>query len=99
MKKRLLSFITALTLCFSLLPATALAVALTSRAVALTGSIKYLDGNSREKTYTGEYVVVTDSETVWGTSGQTTWYMVNGNVTINSRVTVKGHVNLILADD
>ena len=80
-------------------PATALAVALTSRAVALTGSIKYLDGNSREKTYTGEYVVVTDSETVWGTSGQTTWYMVNGNVTINSRVTVKGHVNLILADD
>ena len=43
-------------------------------------------------------VEVTAMDSIWGTGGKTTWYVVNQNVTINTRVTVLGDVNLILAN-
>ena len=44
-------------------------------------------------TKTATATVVTD-QTIWSNG----WYVVNSNITINSRVTVTGHVHLILAD-
>lgn len=38
------------------------------------------------------------SNTIWGSSGNTTWYVVTGELIINNRVTVEGDVRLILAD-
>ena len=45
-----------------------------------------------------EYTRVTTSNTSWGTSGNTTWYVVQDTVIIDSRVTVSGDVRLILTD-
>ena len=41
-----------------------------------------------------DYTEVTDSTTAWSNG----WYVVNGAVTINTRVTVSGNVSLILTD-
>ena len=41
---------------------------------------------------------VTEDDTTWGTDNETTWYVAQGDVTIESRVTVTGDVHLILAD-
>lgn len=49
--------------------------------------------NFTEKS-TEAYTVVTDSTTAWNTGT----YVATGSVTINSRVTVSGSVNLILTD-
>lgn len=65
-------------------------------------SISYLDkdGNTQNCESATE---VTSEDTSWGTSGNDTWYVVNGDVTIGSaeaiqRVTVYGNVHLILTD-
>ena len=43
--------------------------------------------------------MVTETDTAWGASdSQEHWYVVNSNVTINTRVTVTGDVHLILKD-
>ena len=55
--------------------------------------VKYLDEHGVEQSYVG-VTEVTDGDTQW-TAG---WYVVNGNVTIDSPVTVNGDVHLILAD-
>ena len=96
MKKRLFSIITALALCLTLLPATALAA---------DGDVTYrycdADGTNWQTgtKSTSEYTKVTSDDASWGTDGTTTWYVAQGEVTINKRVEVKGHVHLILADD
>ena len=94
MKRRLLSLFCALALCLGLLPATALAD---------NGTLTYqyydtVSGQMTEGTYTGEYTTVTSSDTDWGTSGQTTWYVVSDTVANykRSNITVSGTVNLIL---
>lgn len=51
--------------------------------------MKYLDWDAANKRlveteYTGTYSLVTDSDTTWGTSGKTTWNVVQGNVTIGT---------------
>ncbi|MDY5595082.1 MAG: YDG domain-containing protein [Oscillospiraceae bacterium] len=97
MKKRLFSIITALALCLSLLPATALAA---------TGSIQYLDENGRTQTYNGEYTVLESTHTTngleLGTNNENTWYVVNGdvNITVDSgyAVKIRGNVHLILTN-
>ena len=96
MKKRLLSLLCALALCLSLLPGTALAA----------DSVSYVEysWNEERSTLTSEtrsvsdYTTVTSSVTVWGTSGQTTWYVVSDNVDNYGRgnIEVSGTVNLIL---
>ncbi|MGN0671447.1 MAG: hypothetical protein ACI4KE_02330, partial [Anaerovoracaceae bacterium] len=60
-------------------------------------SITYLDASGAQKTCDNA-TPVTEDDTTWGTDGQTTWYVAQGYVTIESRVTVSGTVNLILKD-
>ena len=43
-------------------------------------------------------VWVDDNTVEIGTAGKTTWYFVSGTITKNTRIEVKGTVNLILAD-
>ena len=96
MKKRLLSLLCVLALCLGLLPGTAWAAE----------EMSYVEYSWNEDTPTltsetksvSDYTTVTSSDTVWGTSGQTTWYVVSDNVTNTERnnITVSGTVNLIL---
>ena len=96
MKKRLFSIITALALCLTLLPATALAA---------DGDVTYrycdADGTNWQTgtKSTSEYTKVTSDDASWGTNDTITWYVAQGEVIINKRVDVKGHVHLILADN
>lgn len=90
MKKRLLSIIMVLALCLGLMPTVALAA---------SGSVKYLNDQGIETTYTGEYTELTNGNP-GGTSWSSGWYVVTGNnVIIGNRVTVSGDVHLILADN
>ncbi|MGO5096078.1 beta strand repeat-containing protein, partial [Agathobaculum sp. LCP25S3_E8] len=104
MKKRLFSIITALALCLTLLPATALA--------ATNVTYYYWDSSAKQlkQANCSSATEVTGSESdtaiTWGQDGQDTWYVVNSNVTIGKTdsddtfacITVKGNVHLILAD-
>ena len=104
MKKRLFSIITALALCLTLLPATALA--------ATDVTYYYWDSSAKQlkQANCSSATEVTGSESdtaiTWGQDGQDTWYVVNSNVTIGKTdsddtfacITVKGNVHLILAD-
>ena len=56
--------------------------------------VSYLDENGDEHT-ADNVTVVESSMTAWNGG----WYVVNGAVTIDSRVTVSGEVHLILADN
>ena len=87
MKKRILSILLCCVMLVGLLPTVALA----------EGGVSYLDENGYEQTCTSA-TEVTSSDTGWGTSGTTTWYVVQGTVIIGSRVTVSGDVRLILTD-
>ena len=56
--------------------------------------VTYLDASGAQQTLSsGNYTVVTD-QTAW-TSG---WYVVNADVTIDSRITATGDVHLVLKD-
>ncbi|MGM9619242.1 MAG: hypothetical protein ACI3W8_05360, partial [Oscillospiraceae bacterium] len=85
MKKRFLSILLTACLLIGLLPTVAL-------AATETGS-KYLDASGVEQTCSSA-TVVESGTTTWNGG----WYVVNSNVTIDSRVTVSGNVHLILAD-
>ena len=87
MKNRILSILLTVCLLMALLPTVAFA----------EGSVTYLDADGTLKT-SPSATEVTSSDTGWGTSGTTTWYVVQGTVIIGSRVTVSGDVRLILAD-
>ena len=62
--------------------------------LATANSVSYLDENGDEQT--ANNVTVVDSSTKEWRNG---WYVVNGVVTIGSRVAVSGEVHLILADN
>ena len=64
---------------------------------ALADGVSYLDADRNEQTCDNPTAVESTS-TAWGSAGQTTWYVVSRNVTIETRITVTGNVNLILAD-
>ena len=88
MKKRLLSILTALAICLSLLPATALAAE----------SVSYLDSNGGADSRS-TYTEVTKNDNTWGNDGNDGWYVAPAKtMSIDSRVTVAGNVHLILAD-
>ena len=74
--------------------AEAITVALAADPVT---DVSYLDETGTSQTCTSA-TEVTSSDTGWGTSGTTTWYVVQGTVIIGSRVTVSGDVHLILTD-
>lgn len=86
MKKKL-GWILSLTLCFALMIAATLVTA------SASASVSYIDANGTPLTCDSA-TEVTESDTEW-TGG---WYVVNGDVTINTRITVIGNVHLILAD-
>ena len=66
--------------------------------LADTTSAKYLDEKGQEQTCPSA-TVVTESDTSWGSDDNAEhWYVVNGDVTIGTRVTVTGDVHLILVD-
>ena len=93
MKKRILSILLTVCLLMGLLPTVALAV---------SGSVNYLNDQGVETTYTGEYTELTN-ESPGGTTWTDGWYVVTGDVTIGTeetpqRVTVSGDVRLILTD-
>lgn len=68
----------------------------TAKTVEITGipAVTYLDENGAEQTLTGAYTTVTSSVASWSDG----WYVVDGTVAIDSRVTVTGDVKLILKD-
>lgn len=68
----------------------------TAKTVEITGipAVSYLDENGDEQTLMDAYTTVTSSATTWNNG----WYVVDGSVTIGSRVTVTGNVKLILKD-
>ena len=91
MKKKL-GWILSLTLCFALMIAATLVTA------SASASVSYIDANGTTRTCASA-TVVTENDTAWGASdSQEHWYVVNSNVTINTRVTVTGKVHLILAN-
>ena len=58
----------------------------------------YVDANGDEQ-MANNVTIVTSKTTTMGAAGQTKWYSVNGNVSIDSRIELAGTVNLILTDD
>ncbi|HIS72575.1 MAG TPA: hypothetical protein IAD43_06595, partial [Candidatus Scatomorpha pullicola] len=60
--------------------------------------MSYIDANGTTR-ICDSATVVTENDTAWGDDGNNGWYVVNGDVTISSRVTVTGDVHLILADE
>ena len=62
--------------------------------------VSYIDPTKEQTEQTCDSAtVVTETDTAWGASdSQEHWYVVNSNVTINTRVTVTGDVHLILED-
>ena len=65
-----------------------------TNALATINDVTYLDENGSEQTV-DNVTVVDSSMTEW----QGGWYVVKDNIAIENRVTVKGDVHLILADD
>ena len=87
-KRRILSILTALALCLSLLPATALAVE----------DVTYLDADGNTASCNSATVVTTSTKEWTGTLSDGAWYVVNSDIIIADRITVTGDVHLILAD-
>lgn len=94
MKKKVWMPVLMLALCLGLLTVPAL-------AAEAVDYVEYSwDGTSLSSATNSvtEYTEITESITTWGVEDTTSWYVVKGNVTIDSRVTVKGDVHLILTD-
>ena len=89
MKKRLFSIVLSLCMVPALIPQMVFA--------ETVANITYLDASGAQQTCDNA-TVVTGDDTTWGTDNETTWYVAQGDVTIESRVTVTGDVHLILAD-
>ncbi len=71
-----------------------LMIATTMPLAFAANGVSYIDENGKHQTYTGAYTEVKSDLTSWSNG----WYVVNGAVTIESRITVSGTVNLVLAD-
>ena len=96
--RKVISYVLAFVMVFSTL--TGIVPGLSVTANAATDPVPYIyytNNVSTEGTCTDYTIVATDT-TTWGTAENTTWYVVSGEVTISSRVTVNGTVNLILRD-
>ncbi len=69
-----------------------------SVSAATVSDISYVDAAGESHT-SESCTVVENNSTTWGTNNAETWYVVNSSVTVSRRITVKGTVNLILADN
>ncbi|MGM9669553.1 MAG: S-layer homology domain-containing protein [Faecousia sp.] len=74
-------------------------MALLSMTVLAAENVSYLDETGAPQTCASA-TEVTSSDTEWGASGETTWYVAQGTepITISNGVTFSGDVHLILAD-
>ena len=88
MKKKL-GWILSLALCFALI------IAVTLVTASASASVSYIDANGTTRTCDSA-TVVTESDTTWGDDGNNGWYVVNGDVTISSRVNVTGDNSLTI---
>ena len=61
----------------------------------LYGPITYLDANGEEAVYSGDFSVVSSTDTEWKSG----WWVVMDDVTIDGRPVVTGDVHLVLCDD
>ncbi len=59
-------------------------------------TVSYIDADGNPQSH--EATVLTGSESNIGSYNQTTWYVVNSNITHNGQIVFEGHVNIILAD-
>ena len=96
MKKRLFASLLCLALCLGLLPGTARANG--------DGGVEYIergwDGSAvtEQPKTVDTYTPIDESTVTWNGSTTGGWYVAQGDITINQRVTVTGDVHLILTD-
>ena len=96
MKKRLFASLLCLALCLGLLPGTAWANG--------DGGVEYIergwDGSAvtEQPKTVDTYTPINESTVTWNGSTTGGWYVAQGDITINQRVTVTGDVRLILTD-
>ena len=64
----------------------------------IEGSVPYIDGNGQQQLCI-DYNVLNGTETTLGTSGQETWYVVDGTLNYSQTITISGNVHLILKDN
>ncbi len=86
--KRMFSILFSLILILAMLPVVLLAAE----------NVHYIDENGVEQTVAAA-IEVKNTDRSWGTINTESWYLADGNLTINSTVTINGNVHLILADD
>ena len=87
MKKRLFSIVLSLCMVLALMSQMAFADTVTG--------ITYLDASGAQQTCDNA-TAVTEYDTTWGTDNETTWYVAQGDVTIESRVTAVSYTHLTL---
>ena len=90
MTRKLLSMLLTLALCLSLLPTAALA----DETADTQSRVTYYDGKTGKTESTVYYTALDTALTVWDQG----WYYAGSSLDVNDGVTVKGAVNLILAD-
>lgn len=92
--KNVFKCIGAMLLCLALLAGTFPAGALSQTPT----NVQYIDEKGVAQTCASAKVV-TENVTAWGENDSLEhWYVVQGDVTIDERITVTGNVHLILAD-
>lgn len=96
-------------LCLVLLVCALFTTALAAEGETTASGVSYVEyswddtyglTNNTKVLEAGNYTEITSANapTTWGVAKQTSWYVVQGNVGIYSRVQVNGNVNLILTD-
>ena len=69
---------------------------LTVAAWAENVTVNYIDADGQTQSVSATVLTGTESEI--GSSGQTTWYVVNSNISHSGKITFNGNLNIILAD-
>ena len=69
---------------------------LTVAAWAENVTVNYIDADGQTQSVSATVLTGTESEI--GSSGQTTWYVVNSNISHSGQITFNGNLNIILAD-
>ena len=74
-------------------------VSVSAQFDALASSVAYIDENGVvQYKQPGEYTVLTGTETSLGSSGTTTWYVVNSDISYTATIYLKGDVTIILVN-
>ena len=90
MRRKIFTYMVSIALCLILLPF--------NTQVKADTSVQYLDASGMSQTVE-TYETIHTGMSALGSSGSTKWYVVEGEVSINSRLNINGDVHLILLDD